>query len=436
MAAVKVLRVQPTPSSHQHHHSQELISPSSTYPSSSFSSPSSLSQARLQAHYHHARQLQQQRLQAQLQKEREFTHQRVALWDTINARKISGFASPLQKNLRKYLELHPHCVLYTAYLHEQERLNGGSGAVGERKRKAPTKKTTGVSMSDDDEEKSDNSSDSDSSDSSDASSQSSPSSPSSSSGSGSGSEDAVLSPLPAGGKRKPVSADASEDSGSGSGNDSDGSSESNDSMKTEDDADSHSLPSTHPTPVQPLPTAAPLAPVVLPPVTETAESPLSPTLSPPLTPPPAVSNHKPPPFSLASLPFIPRLYTPDPHLLSSDALLTSPSSPPTTPPQSPALLSTRAEPMSPPSPLSSGAFSASEEEFMEVGERAGEEDALEALDRGHSIQAGPFPLGQMREEASSLTPMVEALAMREAGGAVPSLQLDRTEASVSHSMED
>ena len=427
MAAVKTLRVQPTPSSpHHSHHSQELISPSSTYPSQSFSSPSSLSHVRLQAHYHHARQLQQQRLQLQQEKERLAGQQRVALWDTINQRKISGFASPLQKNLHKYIDLHPHCILYDTYLKEKERSAGGAGAGkgGRERRKkgggGSREKKGGVEtdeMSDDDE-KSDDGSVSDSSDSSDSSTaSSSPSSPSSSSSSA----DVVvlpMSPLPAGGKRKPSSPLSSDDSSSasGSGNDSDSSND-NDSMKTEDDSDS--LPSTLP----PSQSIAPTPPV-LPAVTEAVESPDLP----PISSPPVVSTHKPPPFSLSSLPFIPRLYIPEPNPLPSDPLLTSPTSPPASPPRSPPIFSTRAEPMSPPSPLSSvNGFSASEEEEMDIGEaREGEEDALEVLDRGHAIQAGPFPLGHLREDrATSLTPMVEALVMREGGGGrLPKLLLE------------
>ena len=56
--------------------------------------------------------------------------------------------------------------------------------------------------------------------------------------------------------------------------------------------------------------------------------------------------------------------------------------------------------------------------------RTAESDALDALDRGHAIQAGPFPLGQLREVASTLTPMVEAMRMREATAGLPALRLD------------
>ena len=432
MAAVKTLRVQPTPSPLHPHHSHELISPSSTYPSQSFSSPSSLPHARLQAQYHHARQLQQQRIQQQLERERVLGQQRVALWDTINQRKISGFASPLQKNLHKYLELHPHCILYETYMKEKERATGGVAV--ERRKKAAVKaekKVEPPSASSEDEkavggEEEDGSSSDGSSDTSDSSAVQSPSSSSSSA------PDELLSPLPEGGKRKPSTASSPSEDSSGSGNDSDGSSE-NDGMKTEEEEDADSLPSARTASFQSAPTSPRPAPAaLLPPFNEAPPSP-------PVILPPPVPNHKPPPFDLTSLPFIPRLYTPEPNPLPSDPLLVSPSSPLSFPPSSLPLLSTRNEPMSPPSPLSSNsdAFPSSEsDDMLDVAElRATESDALDALDRNHAIQAGPFPLGQLSEETSTLTPMVEAMRMREAaGGGVPALRLDT--ADEKHQMEE
>jgi hypothetical protein len=37
---------------------------------------------------------------------------RVALWDVARGMKLSGFACPMEKNLKKYLAEHPHCVPY------------------------------------------------------------------------------------------------------------------------------------------------------------------------------------------------------------------------------------------------------------------------------------------------------------------------------------
>ena len=51
-------------------------------------------------------------------------HNRVPLWDTVRGKKLSGFASPMEKNLKRYLDEHPNCVLYDRNIH---RVNARSG---------------------------------------------------------------------------------------------------------------------------------------------------------------------------------------------------------------------------------------------------------------------------------------------------------------------
>ena len=59
-------------------------------------------------------------------------HNRVPLWDTVRGKKLSGFASPMEKNLKRYLLEHPQCVLYDRQLAAQhkQRTAGAETAAG------------------------------------------------------------------------------------------------------------------------------------------------------------------------------------------------------------------------------------------------------------------------------------------------------------------
>ena len=415
---MKVLRVQPTPSTHHSSHTHDILSPSS-FPPPSASSPSSYahhstsaSPSRIQhASFHAARQhalrLQQAErqqaaheqllLQRRLERLKAPGNKRVSLWDTLHNRKISGFASPLQKNLGKYLELHPHCIVYETYLAEKGLTDGKK-----KKGKSEEKKQEESSS---EEDKSDDGSSSDSSDTS------SSSDASSSSGSHSGSSS--MSPAPSdGGSEEPNSAPPStaaierqtsesaeaevEDeevesgsSGRASDHDSDNSSLSeNDSMKTEDDTDS--LPTSTISYYAPAAPPAP-TPVQLPPPTvETAPVQLA----------APIAKHRPPPFSLSSLPFIPRLYTPQPDPLPFEPFIAAPLSPVA----SSAISASRAEPMSPPSPLSSVRFSTSEEE-----------------DEGHKNRPRVAGMDEMEDDPLSLLDAARELSSHGLGSLAPSL---------------
>jgi len=442
MAAVKTLRVQPTPSTHHSAHTHDILSPSS-FPLSSASSPSSYSHhstgsspSRIQhTSFHAARQhaLRLQLVQRRLERLKAPGNKRVSLWDTLHNRKISGFASPLQKNLGKYLELHPHCIVYETYLADKGLTDGKK-----KKTRGEEKKEEESSGSSSEEDKSDDGSSSDSSDSSSSSDASSHSSSSGRSG-GSGSNSS-MSPHSDGGTEEPNSAppttaaverqtsesaeadaeDEEVDSGSSGRaseqDDSDNSSLSeNDSMKTEDDTDS--LPTST---INYYAPAAPPASVtaLLPPPNPVVLEPPSAQL-----PAPTAVKHRPPPFSLSSLPFIPRLYTPQPDPLPFEPFIAGPVSPVA----ASALSASRAEPMSPPSPLSSVRFSTSEEEDegrkvrpLLAGTVDMEDDPLSLLDTARGLSSNGLAslapslyfsptASPLHSQSSSLTPMVAAL---------------------------
>lgn len=58
-------------------------------------------------------------------------HNRVPLWDTVRGKKLSGFASPMEKNLKRYLDEHPNCVLYDRNIHRVSLRTGEAGKQGE-----------------------------------------------------------------------------------------------------------------------------------------------------------------------------------------------------------------------------------------------------------------------------------------------------------------
>ena len=58
-------------------------------------------------------------------------HNRVPLWDTVRGKKLSGFASPMEKNLKRYLDEHPNCVLYDRNIHRVGARNGEAGKEAE-----------------------------------------------------------------------------------------------------------------------------------------------------------------------------------------------------------------------------------------------------------------------------------------------------------------
>jgi len=56
----------------------------------------------------------------------DITEKRVTIWHTIEKRKISGNAAPMEKNLRSYLATHPECEVYV----NQDKAEGGTGTGG------------------------------------------------------------------------------------------------------------------------------------------------------------------------------------------------------------------------------------------------------------------------------------------------------------------
>lgn len=57
----------------------------------------------------------------------DITEKRVTIWHTIEKRKISGNAAPMEKNLRSYLATHPECEVY---VNQDKADAGGGGGVG------------------------------------------------------------------------------------------------------------------------------------------------------------------------------------------------------------------------------------------------------------------------------------------------------------------
>ena len=142
------------------------------------------------------------------------------------------------------------------------------------------------------------------------------------------------------------------------------------------------------------------------------------------------AKHRPPPFSLSSLPFIPRLYTPQPDPLPFEPFITAPTSPV----PAAAVSVGRAEPMSPPSPLSSVTFSSASEEEDEERKRRRiavpgiddmDDDPLSALDtaRSRSLDGSVYfsPLASP-VQSTSLTPMVAALHTASAASSSAAVQ--------------